>query len=243
MNRIALFLVGTTLLLSVGCQKRASDSSNKSPSTNDSKTTSDTTSAYPKRYLVESGIVEYEMSGMQHGTETIYFDRWGWREAKYTNSEMSVGGISRKENRFTIMDGEWIYNVDLEHRTATKTKNPMLAQFIEAAKKRDKSLTELGEEMTRNMGGEKAGADTVAGQPCDVWVNKKLGSKSCVWNGVTLRTEVNMGGMLMTSTATRFQANATIPADKITIPGDVKVTEGPDVQRILEGMKKSGQDH
>ena len=197
MKIFALILAGPTLLLSLGCQKLTGDSSNKSPSTSDSKTTSDTTSAYPKRYLVESGIVEYEMSGMQHGTETIYFDRWGWREAKYTNSEISIGGISRKENKFTIMDGEWIYNIDLEHRTATKTKNPMLAQFIEAAKKKDQSLAELGEEMMRNM-----------------------------------------GGMLMTSTATRFQANATIPADKITIPGDVKVTEGPDVQRVLEGIRE-----
>ena len=243
-TKMGLILISTTLLLSFGCQKQSGDSSKSSTSsvTNQGGPDAGSTSSYPKRYLVESGIVEYEMTGMQKGTETIYFDRWGWREAKYTNTEISIGSISRKENRFTIMDGEWIYNIDLEHRTATKTKNPMLAQFIEAAKKKDQSLTELGEEMMRNMGGEKGGTDTVAGQPCDVWVNKKLGSKSCVWKGVTLKSQLSMAGMQVSSTATRFSENATIPADKTTIPSDVKITEGPDVKRILEGMKKPGQN-
>lgn len=235
MSRTKLIIAVLILLAATSCQKQAGDPAGTTSSPASSQPANET-SGYPKRYLVESGIVEYEMSGMQKGTETVYFDRWGWREAKYTNSELSIAGISRKENKLTIMEGEWIYNIDLASRTGSKIKNPMLQQFIEAAKGR--SLTEVGEEMMRRMGGEKSGSDTVAGQPCDVWVVKQMGSRSCVWNGVTLRTEVTMGGMQMTSGATRFQANAAIPADKFAIPDNIKITEGPDVKRMLEGIRE-----
>ena len=234
-NSIIAILV--LLAAATACQKPAGDEAATKISS-DSSQPSTETSGYPKRYLVESGIVEYEMSGLQKGTETLYFDKWGWREAKYTNSELSIAGITRKETKLSIMDGDWIYNIDLESRTGTKIKNTLLPQFIEAARKKGQTMTEVGEEMMRNMGGEKSGTDTVAGQPCDVWVVKQMGSRSCVWNGVTLRTEVTMGGMQVTSNATRFQANAAVPADKITVPGDVKITEGQDVKRMLEGIRE-----
>lgn len=240
MRRTKLIIAVLILLAATSCQKQADDEAGTASSSDSSQPATET-SGYPKRYLVESGIVEYEMSGMQKGTETIYFDRWGWREAKQTNSEISVAGITRKENKFTIMDGEWIYNIDLDRRTGTKTKNPMLEQFIAAAKNKDKSLTELGEEMLRSMGGQKIGTEAVAGKDCDVWETKKLGSKSWVWKGVTLKSQLSMGGMQVNSSATRVDENAIIPADKITIPSDVKITEGPDVKRVLEGMKMPGQ--
>lgn len=133
------------------------------------------------------------MSGSQSGKETVYFDKWGWREAKYTNSELSIAGITRKENKLSIMDGDWIYSIDLGSRTGTKIKNTLLPQFIEAAKKKGLSMTELGEEMLSNMGGQKVGTEQVAGKTCDVWETKGLGSKSCVWRGVTLKTQRKPG--------------------------------------------------
>ena len=238
MSRARLIFVALILLVVAACQKQVNDSRGTTTGPASNQPASAEAAAFPRRYLIESGIVEYEMTGIRKGTETIYFDHWGWREATYTNSELSIAGVSRKENKFTIMDGEWIYNIDLERRTGTRTRNPMLEQFIAAAKKKGESLTEVGEEMMRGMGGEKSGADTVAGQPCDVWVLKQMGSKSCVWNGVTLRTEATMGGMQITSRATRFQANAAIPADKFSIPGDVKISEGPDVKRLLENIRE-----
>lgn len=232
-------LIGAILILvaASACQKPAGEETGASSSTNSSQPATET-SGYPKRYLVESGIVEYEMSGLQKGTETVYFDRWGWREAKYTNTELSIAGITRKESKLSIMDGDWLYTIDLAGRTGTKIKNTLLPQFIEAAKRKDQTLTEVGEEMMRNMGGEKSGSDTVAGQPCDIWVVKQMSSRSCVWNGVTLRTEVTMGGMQITSKATRFEPNATIPADKLALPDNIKISEGPDVKKMLEGIRE-----
>jgi hypothetical protein len=232
----AIPLLLAVALCAVGCQKLSNESS--SSSANNSTSSADSTSGYPKRYLVESGIIEYELTGPQKGTETVYFDKWGWREAKYTNSELSIAGITRKESKLSFMDGDWIVNVDLERRTGTKIKNSLLPQFIEAAKKKGQTMTELGEEMLSNMGGQKVGTDQIAGKTCDVWETKSLGSRSCVWHGVTLMTQTNMAGMQITSTATRFEENASIPADKFVIPGDVRITEGADPKSVLEGIRK-----
>lgn len=231
-------LITPCLLLLLGfgaCQKQAG---NESTSTDKARQTGGdgSTNGYPKRYLVESGIIEYEITGPQTGTETVYFDKWGWREAKYTNTSLSIAGITRKENKLSLMDGDWIYHIDLERRTGTKIKNTMLPQFVEAARRKDQSMTELGEKMLADMGGKKIGAEQVAGKSCDVWEIKNLGSKSWVWQGVTLRTQVNMGGLQITSAARSFVDNTAVPTDKFAIPGDVKITESQDVKRVLEGI-------
>ncbi|HWN10146.1 MAG TPA: hypothetical protein VNO50_12920 [Pyrinomonadaceae bacterium] len=224
------------LTAATACQREDGDAGTKSSAGSAQPVTE--ASGYPKRYLVESGIIEFEMSGPQSGKETIYFDKWGWREARYTNSELSIAGITRKENKLSIMDGDWVYNIDLERRTGTKVKNTLLPQFIDGAKKKGQNMTELGEEMLANMGGQKVGTEQVAGKTCDVWETKSLGSKSCVWQGVTLKTQVNMAGMQITSTATRFEENGGVPADRFVVPGDVVIKESIDPQSVLKGIRE-----
>jgi hypothetical protein len=43
--------------------------------------------------------------------------------------------------------------------------------------------------------------------------------------------------MEITSTAKRFEENAGIPVEKFAIPGDIRITEGQDVKRMLEGIR------
>ena len=241
MKRAAPIASALLFLLAItSCQKQPADDS-RSTTNSDQGVSDSSTTGYPKRYLVESGIIEYEMTGPQAGTETVYFDKWGWREAKYTNTILSIAGITRKENKLSLMDGDWIYQIDLERRTGTKIKNTLLPQFIEAARRKDQSMTDLGEEMLRKMGGQKIGTEEIAGKTCDIWETKNLGSKSWVWRGVTLKTRVKMGGMEITSAAKSITDNASVPADKFAIPGDVKIAEGEDVKRLLEGIREKSK--
>ena len=189
-----------------------------------------------RRYQIESGIVEYAISGSQTGTETLYFDKWGMREAKYTNTEISAMGITQKTNQMTLMDGDWIYNVDLDKRTGTKMKNPLFEMI--ADKSGTKDFGEMGLQMLKEMGGEKTGSEEIAGKLCDVWESKDLGSKSWIWNSLTLKTEVNMAGIAITILATKVDEGASIPEDKFTLPSDVTITEAPDMGEMMEKMKK-----
>jgi len=186
-----------------------------------------------KRYQIKSGVVEYTLSGTRKGTETIYFENWGMREAKYTKAELSVAGFTQKQNTLTLMDGGYTYNIDLDTRTGTKMETPLLKEI--AANQKD--LTEAGEKMMKSMGGVKIGTEVVLGKTCDVWEIKNMKSKTWVWKGVPLKTQVSMPSMEMTIMATKLDEGAAIAADKFTIPSDVKINDAGNMQKMLEGLK------
>lgn len=186
-----------------------------------------------KRYQIRSSVVEYTLSGAQKGTETIYFDNWGMREAKYTKAELSVAGFSQKQNTLTLLDGGYTYNIDLDKRTGTKMETPLLKEL--AAQSKD--LTETGEKMMKSMGGEKIGTEVILGKTCDVWEIKNMRSKVWVWKGVTLKTQVTMPNMEMTIMATKIDEGASIAPDKFAIPTDVKISEAEDMKKMLEGLR------
>ncbi len=193
-----------------------------------------------RRYQIESGIVEYRVSGSQNGSEAIYFDRWGMREAKYTRTEISFSGITQRTNTLTLLDGEWIYVLDLERRTGTKTKNTLLKTIAEKSGMKD--FGEIGEQMLRDMGGEKIGSEEVASKPCDVWEVKRLGSRSWVWKSISLKTQVRMGGLEITSQATRVEEGASVPEDKFALPSDIRITESDDINKTPGDIKgKTGK--
>lgn len=177
-----------------------------------------------KRYNVQSCIVEYSLGGSQKGSETLYFDRWGMREARYSNKELSMMGVQQKTNTLLITDYDWMYNIDLDKKTGTKTKNGIFQSLLKNAKNND--LIEAGMKMMKDMGGEKIGTETIAGKMCDIWEIKKLGSKTWIWNAVPLKVTAKFAGVEITSVATKVHEGATIPESKFQVPAGVKIKEG-----------------
>ena len=230
MNRILFVILSGTLVACSGSQTTRDQAGGKAVETS-SEAMKD---AGYKRYQVESAMIEYEMSGPQKGTEMLYFDKWGMREAKVTNTAMAFVGFTKKTNQLVILDGEWSYSIDLDKKTGTKTKHPLMQEIAE---KQGKDFAKVGEQMMSRMG-ERVGSEEVAGKMCEVWEVKDLGSKSWVWKGIPLKTHVNMVGMRQTVTATKVEADASIPDDKFAIPSGVTITEGPDVKELLKQMKK-----
>jgi len=213
----------------------ACGSNDENKSVSEIAQTSESNSPNFKRYNIEKGIVEYEISGSRTGKEILYFDNWGMREANYITAETSIGGFSIKENKITILDGEWTYNIDLDKKTGSKIKTPLLEELIEAAG--DKDLGELGEEMLIRMGGKKIGKDELLGKTCDIWELQSLNTRSWVWNWITLKTEAKLMGISVVKTATKIDANASIPDEKFNIPAGIVITEGVDPGSILNKLK------
>ena len=190
----------------------------------------------PKRYpKVKSAIIKYKVSGMNEGTEVVYFDNWGRQEAKYTNTTMNMMGMTNKTNTLTIMtdSGKWIYSIDLDKNTGTKTKNPMYDDF---AGKSEKELEKFAENMLGVLGAKKTGTEKVAGKTCDVWESQMANTKTCVWNGITLKTETGLGQMSINMVATEVKEGVSIPKDKFEVPSNVKIRE-VDLSKMLGGWK------
>lgn len=187
-----------------------------------------------RRYRVRSGMVTYTLSGVQNGTETLYFDQWGMREAKHTQAEIGAAGITVQQNQLVVMADGWTTTVDLNRKTGSRIPTPLMPELIETAKREGGDMTDIGEAMMTRMGAVKVGTETLLGKPCDIWEIQQMNSKTWVWQGITLKTEVRMGGQTVLIEATEVQDNIDVPEERFTIPADVQVVEGTNP---LEGLR------
>jgi hypothetical protein len=189
-----------------------------------------------KRYGIIKGAVEYQVSGTKTGKQILYFDDWGSKEAKIEISEMRMAGLIFKENKLTILDGEWTYNIDMDKKSGSKIKTPLLKELT--AKSKTNDLTEVGEKMLKQMGGKIIGQETVLGKKCDLWEVKSLGTKMWVWNYIPLKIETVMLGNTITINAVKIDLDSNINADKFSVPKDVVISDGPDLKSILNKIKR-----
>ncbi len=231
MKKIFLFsfaLIFTFVLISCGENSRD----------NSQNTEKDNSSKFQKRYGVKSGIIEYEISGSQEGTKTLYFDDWGMRQAEYTRSVLSVGGFTKSLNLVNIIDGEYQYMINIDQKSGTKTRNPILKE-IESLKY-EKGFNEFGEQMLLKMGAEKIGSDNFLGKDCNIYEMKKTGTKLWVWNWITLKSETKSHGIDITTVAKKIDIDVSIPSSKFNVPEKVVLNE-VDLDNIENEMRKENK--
>ena len=178
----------------------------------------------PKRYpKSKSGIIKYEISGLAiEGTEVVYYDDWGSREATHTKTTMDWGGVLVTKNALTFLEdnGRWINNVDLDSRTGIRMKNPRYKEYI--GKSRIK-LEKLAENKNMDAGGERREIEMIAGKPCIVWEVRTTGVNTYTWNGIILKKTCGSGYLRATRVATEITERIPIPEEKFTIPPDIQI--------------------
>lgn len=185
-----------------------------------------------KRYNIRKACIEYNISSpIQKGIETLYFDNYGTQTAKYT--KLNIPGLNQETNMAAFTEGTWIYTVDLDKKTGTKMEDPLLKSL------EDQNLQDVGKQMMVKMGGKKVGSEKFLGKICEIWQNKNLGSKSWIWNWIPLKTEIDMGGMKMSYTATKITFS--FDRKKLDRPKNIKYQRVENMLKKLEDIKKSYQ--
>ncbi len=172
----------------------------------------DTSRRYPE---LKSAIIKYKVSGMNTGTEIVYIDDWGRREAIYKKITTKMMGVDLERNYMTLIteNGKWIYNIDLNSGTAIKMDETSF-----------KSLAgNTGRNMDNTIGATKIGTEEIVGRVCDVWKKGYPYSMAWIWKGVALKKDQDVAAMEVVTEATDVQENVSIPEDKFTIPPGVQV--------------------
>lgn len=169
-----------------------------------------------KRYGIEKGIITYRLDGAMKGTEFIYFDHWGWREAHYEQTESRVGEYYEKINRVQFLDGERRYAYDPATKTATYFDSP---QVQEAANKwGTKDMVKVGLEMLKTMGGRHAGDAKVLELDCEVWKIDRMKTTLWMWEGLTLAEQAFAMDIPVSRRAISVQTDEEIPLAKLVLP-------------------------
>ncbi|HJN62608.1 MAG TPA: hypothetical protein QGH92_03395, partial [Candidatus Parcubacteria bacterium] len=177
------------------------------------------TRRYPKS---KSGIIKYNISGTIAGTEVVYYEDWGRREAIYTKTTMDLRGVTVDRNTLTILEdnGRWINNIDLNARTGLRMKNPQYKEYV------GKSRVELENTKRKSMkdaGARRAEIERVVGKPCIVWAEQYTGNETYTWNGIILKKVTGSGFSKTTTVATEITESVNIPEGKFTIPPDIQM--------------------
>ncbi len=183
------------------------------------------TEAYRRYPELKSAIIKYNVSGMNTGTEIVYIDDWGRREAIYKKMTTKMMGIDIERNVMTLIteNGKWVYNVDLNSKTAIKMNR---AGY--------KALQgNSGDNMDVAIGAMKIGTEEILGRVCDVWKKGYPYSMAWIWKGIALKKDQDVAAMGVVTEAIEIQENISIPEDKLIIPSDVKV-------KVLEPRALSG---
>lgn len=169
-----------------------------------------------KRYGVEKGTLVFQYTGVSSGTDYIYFDNWGWREAKYSRCTTKLGTFSEETNAVQYLDGESRY---IYQPASNKAKYFDSRQAVIIAEKNGtKDLSLYSDEMLRGMGGKQNGKVKIQNIDCDVWNIESQNVKLFMWKGITMGEESYVSGNLIGRKLMRVELDKNPPAEKLVLP-------------------------
>ena len=180
-----------------------------------------------KMYDVKSGKITYETKGSGNimgmvqtktiGKKRVIFDEYGVKslseenkvEKKTTNGKTEV----IKTHTMTYTKGSMLYKADFEKKRIMRMQNPAAMMMAMAG---GQNMMKAGEEMMKQMGGKKTGTDKVLGYTCDIW--EMMGTKQCLYKGISLKIEMDVMGMKSTTVATKAEFNKDLNKDDFKMP-------------------------
>lgn len=178
--------------------------------------------AQEAKYELKSAIIKKETVTMGQKLEsTWYIDDYGKKESSET--VMKVGGVAGVEKHLlTIMDGNFVINVDLDMKTASRMKMPQ----------EPVNYLNLSPEIIEKFKVKENGEEEVAGKPCKKYsleitqMGQTAQVSTWVWKGLVLRSEMGANGMVvMKETVTEIEENPVVPTDKFVVPDGITIPQ------------------
>ncbi len=186
----------------------------------------------PHFYDVTFGTVEYKISGAMEGTETLYFDQAGMRQAHFRVVTTQEFGT----NTNVILNiGEETMLVDPNKRLGQKSVNMSVRQALANHKPGDPQLIAIAVLLLE--GAEQGKGENVLDRPCEVWENSKTKTKMWIWKGIPLKIVTQTPQGKVTQVAT--QSDETNPVDEknFTLPEGVHFIN-QDINQILLSLRR-----
>lgn len=211
------FLVAVSPFLMIGCSGGGSDDRS-------ARTVPDSL----KRYPFKSAIIELRYGGSSSGTQLIYIDDFGMKEASVDSFTTEMFGMQVPTHKMQIQNWDSTYSADLVRGSGMKGLT-----MISPGERKKLSLA--GEEIAKGMGME-GGEETIAGKVCKIWEMKSLDSKVWLWNDITLKSEVSLGDVKQLLEAKRIEIDVPVPAEKFRLPVGIKTLTPEDTQRMLQKL-------
>lgn len=174
---------------------------------------------WERKLPFKEATIQYVLSGMETGSETLYIRDYGRETATYRVSKTSMMGTSTAKETIELQSPEWVYTFDLTTRTGTKSVNPqkyMIEEYqrLSAAEQKqvNENIQKVGLPMAESLGGKvEQKALKILGYECDRVQIMGTTVYSIHETGIPLKIEANMMGMNMRQEATAVEEKAVSP--------------------------------
>jgi len=199
-----------------------------------------------RRYALKSAHIVYELTGNVSGEKKVWFDDYGMKYFEETNetTTIKIMGITseQKEHKITIHDGQTIYDIDMIAKTGYKGTLPSMETLQDMAEDMTEAeQKQLADDIMNSLDGQKLGTETFLGKSCEVM--EVMGVKSWIYNGITLKTEANIMGIVANETATKFEENIKVPASKFEPPQGITYEEMPSFGSMFSDEEYNDEEY
>jgi len=206
-----------------------------------------------KRYFIESGVVQYKISGggemMGTITETtgrreFYFKKFGALTLEKEHSTTVMSGVTKHKSSTQLLkkiDNTTVYDVDFKAKQIMKSTDAVASQYLTYGK----NLKDDWQKILQKSGAVKVGHDKVLGYKCEIW--NVMGSRQCLYKGgIPLKIETKMMGEKKTIIAVKATFNTKITDDKFVLPSYPVITSFQYIseeEAIKESKKRRDFSH
>ncbi|MCD6389696.1 MAG: hypothetical protein J7L69_09825 [Desulfobulbaceae bacterium] len=197
------------------------------------------------RLPFKKATINYSITGTENGSETLYIRNYGKEQATYRNTTTKIFFMTTKTESIQIITPDWIYSIDLQEKTGSKSVNPtkyMIEEYNSLSrsdrKKILKNSEELGHSVTEGLQGEiKKNVTKILGYSCDKV--SVMGSTIYMISGtgLPLKSETSMAGMSFQSVATGIDKGSA-PANVFIPPAGIKLEHDPEADQMARTMAK-----
>ena len=202
---------------------------------------------WDKKLPFESIAIEYEISGLETGKETLYIRDFGKEQVTYSDSTTKIMGMAVQEKSVEFVTPDYIYSYDLQAREGMKTTNPqkhMENAYNELTAEEKKQVLKNSESMggafAEGMAGElQEKATKILGYDCDRVDIMNGSGTTYMMHGtsIPLKIEMNMMGMKMITAATSVKVGDVDPK-VFEHPAGIQAKVDPESDAMTEAMSR-----
>ena len=179
-----------------------------------------------KRYSIESAIVKkntvMKMQGMEQTLQSVqYFADYGNKESVETIMNMQGQSFTV----FTMMKDGYIYSANMAMGQGTKINLAAMDDY------KNVNFLALTDEVRQKYQIRANGIEQVIGKPCNRYEmsftaqGQSITATVWVWQGLTLKSRMNVAGTSAEEEATEIQEGAAIAKEKFELPEGINFME------------------
>ncbi len=191
----------------------------------------------------KQATIKYAISGSENGSETLYIRKYGKETARHRQSTSKIMFMTTNTDTMEITTPDWIYQIDLQQKSGTKSVNPvkyMIEEYNGLSRSEKKKLRKNAEKSGRSamkgiQGEFEKNAAEILGYSCDKVT--AMGSTTYMIHdtAIILKSETNMGGMNFKTVATDINKGSI--SDKVfAIPPGVTIEHDPQADQAARSM-------